>query len=145
MSVTKSLPAIESIEVFNNITSYDGYKINTNQGPVNIKIDNNQQCCEDISTFVTFNGELIPDNKLEEFLHGKLIQNIILVDENTTKYRDYKHKIKITITLVGLFDNEYCIKDVVFTLENDHNGYYDHDWFVNWDFPNNANEFKGFC
>jgi hypothetical protein len=155
---------IESVEIFKeSVMKYHGYKINTNHGPINVKIGSSQQCCERWCVYAS-----IPDESLQKLMGATILKISYCHKPSTELYNRYKEEDEDyeedsesqleedeydeyedeNEPDDHYLDNHYSSNKVRFKmvylqnniqkvlyiyLINEHNGYYCHDCVLNWD------------
>lgn len=130
---------IKSIEQFSEKTlgdwcKFDGYKISTTKGSIEIGIDNQQGCCENW-------GYISSSDNLKDFYGAEIIE---------VKYTQNINELLKTTEMQ--LDEQCCELDQVyfitietskgtlqFAVYNEHNGYYGHSCYVSCDFINEMN------
>ena len=114
--IIKNIETIENVELENDLKSYDGYKVTTDQTNIFILISNRQYCCEGW-------GYLSSDDDLSQFM-GAELKEVNLTDTGLNKINVEKLWINEGgIQFVDFVTNKGTFQLAVY---NGHNGYYGH-------------------
>ena len=132
---------IKDIEVFfdkrrGDWEEFDGYKISTTDGVIEIAVDSYTQCCENWG-YISSNDHY----NLNDFCGAE-----ILAIKYTQKIDEVLETVAMQLSKEGVtLDNVYFITfetskgTLQFAVYNEHNGYYGHDCYVSCDFIKEMN------
>jgi hypothetical protein len=122
---------IDNVEVINDHgkrgSQYQGYRFNMRKRGeyIIVKMDNRQNCCEDWSIF----SNVVGDN-FSSFIGREIIS--IEYKPNDKKKSDNKEMNRALLKIVTLDNASNKKRTIKIVLENEHNGYYAHEYIVHW-------------
>lgn len=132
---------ITEIEVFYDESNskydfikYDGFRIKTTNGNVEIGIENNLNCCESFGTMAS-------NDNFSDF-YGAEILEIKYTRENNKLLETFELKLSeqcIELQDILFITLETTKGTLQFAVYNVHNGYYGHDCYVSCDFIKEMN------
>ena len=130
---------IKNIEVFfdkcrGDWSKFDGYKISTTNGVIEIAVESFQSCCENWG-YISSNDNF-SDFCGAEILEIKYTQKIDEVLETITMQLSKKYVELDNIYFITLETSKGTLQ---FAVYNEHNGYYGHDCYVSCDFIKEMN------
>jgi len=109
---------------------YSGIVIVTDKQHMNFKISNYTSCCEDYGITVLINERerVINDSKdIDDFKDDLIGQKVLCVKHYHDGVRDFRDAGD-----EANFEIKTTDKEIIISLWNEHNGYYPHDYVVNW-------------
>jgi hypothetical protein len=117
---------IESIDLF-EYSKFDGFKISTSSGPINIKICNDTQCCEKWGISASLSGQELDD------LCGATITNITYLNNERECYTEDDSPDTVRLNVIIEYSLNGVDDSFTIYLKNEHNGYYPHQCVLNWE------------
>jgi hypothetical protein len=107
-----------NVDIMSNYYKFDGYEIETNLQTIKVMISNMTNCCEAFGVNL-----ILPDDLTEKDLIGKEIYSVQW-DNLVHKSDNYVRRASVLI--------ETELGNVYIVAENEHNGYYAHNVYVEW-------------
>jgi hypothetical protein len=118
---------VTSIQDYNDRDDYIGYRIITNKQEMNFLISDIQFCCEDYGAKISSDDGITEEDNIKEKIVNEKLISVMWADPSTkskvNKFADCLSAV-ITITTENFKFN--------IILYNEHNGYYEHTYKVNW-------------
>lgn len=130
---------IKDIEVFydkrrGDWDKFDGYRISTTNGVIEIAVDSFQNCCENW-------GYISSNNNFSDFCGAEIleIKYTQKIDEVLETVAMQLSKEGVTLDDIYFITFETSKGTLQFVVYNEHNGYYGHDCYVSCDFIKEMN------